>query len=131
VYGLLINRLFSALSTKMNYAGIVRYTNNHVTFGNFPSNNYVLTKAPTSYVTIDYHDGDFGPVTGSLKIIVLDEIISTDRADNAIFADNGGFVSRGIFITPQEDFRNVYWTITQTDSKEYPIVWRQALHRFA
>lgn len=70
--------MFSALSAKLNYNG------------NFPDDNFALTKEPASYVTIDYHDGEDGPVTGSLKIVVIDEPISTDRADNAIYADNGG-----------------------------------------
>ena len=101
--------------------------------GSWPDDNYVLTKEPTSYVTIDYHDGSVPekPVTGSLKIVVLDEKVSIDRADNAIFADNGGFQGKGVWIKIQDTFNNVYHTITQTDTSEMPVIWRSALHQFA
>lgn len=78
----------------------------------FPPTNYVLSKAPTSYVTIDYHDGENGPVTGSLKIVVLDERVDVSNASAGIFPDNGGFSSGGIFLRVQSTNREAYYTIT-------------------
>lgn len=89
-YVLLIEQLFSALSSRMNYNGLVgkkasRYW--AAPSKGFPDDNFVLTKEPTSYITIDYHDEETNERTGNLKIVVLDEEISTDRADTKIFAD--------------------------------------------
>lgn len=101
----------------------------------FPDDNFVLTKEPTSYVTIDYHDGVNGPVTGSLKIVVIDEPISTKSADNAIYADNGGVLSDGAILgdidEPNNKFKGVYYTILQTNTVEYPVVWKDSLQKFA
>ena len=95
-YAMLLNKLFSALSAKYNDTGFI------VSKGDFNETTYVLSKPPTSYVTIDYHDGDNGPVTGSLKIVVLDEKVSTDRADTALYADNNGVSDsgKGLVINP-------------------------------
>lgn len=62
-------------------------------------------------MTIDYHDGENGPVTGSLKIVVLDEVISS-IADNGIFPDNGGFINGPIALRVQGINREAYYTIT-------------------
>lgn len=115
IYYMLMDKFFSSLSVKMNHTGIL-YRNNQISESTpmllaFPADNYVLSKAPTSYVTIDYHDGENGPVTGSLKIVVLDEAIR-DRADNAIFPDNGGFSNGPIFLSVQSTNREAYYTIT-------------------
>lgn len=114
-YYLLMDKFFSSLSVKMNHTGIL-YRNGSISESTpmllaFPADNYVLSKAPTSYVTIDYHDGENGPVTGSLKIVVLDEAIG-NRADNAIFPDNGGFTNGPISLYVQGGNREVYYTIT-------------------
>lgn len=111
----------------MNYEGVFKK--------NFPDDNFALTKEPTSYVTIDYHDGEDGPVTGSLKIVVIDEPISTDRADNAIYADNGGIYKSGAILNmidkSNSKFKGVYYTILQTNTSNYPVVWKDALIRLA
>lgn len=114
-YYLLMDMFFSSLSVKMNHTGIL-YQNGSISESTsmllaFPADNYVLSKAPTSYVTIDYHDGENGPVTGSLKIVVLDEAIG-NRADKAIFPDNGGFTNGPIFLYVQGGNREAYYTIT-------------------
>ena len=126
---LLIDCLYSALSSRMAYEGIVLNTIN--SFGNqvtkrgkFPNDNYALTNEPTSFVTIDYHDGEGGPTTGSLKILTLADEFSTDRADIYIFADRKAKV-------PVNTLRSVYWTINQTNTKEFPVIWKLALHRLA
>ena len=134
IYAMLMDKFFSALSVKMNYTGLMwkarryNYSQQH---SDFPIDNYVFSEAPTSYVTIDYHNGKNGPVTGSLKIVVIAEEPSTDRADTRIFADNGGFQSSGIVMNVQKGGREAYYTITQTDTCEYPVIWRSALHKFA
>ena len=90
----------------------------------FPDDNFILTKAPTSYITIDYHDEDTGKRTGSLKIVVLNEKISTDRADTAIYADGGEVIK-----LKAGDWRGaLYWTITQTNTKQFPTLWKWAVH---
>ncbi len=130
-YYMLMDKFFSALSVRMNHTGILwtppGVFNPTPILLAFPADNYVLTKAPTDYVTIDYHDGENGPVTGSLKIVVLDESVSTDNAYNSIFADNGGFTPYGLLLHPQWNDREVYYTITQTNTCEYPVVWGCAL----
>lgn len=99
----------------------------------WPASNFVLTKEPTSYVTIDYSNGDDGPVTGSLKIVVLDEPINKSDPRSAIFPDTGGLSDKGkgITIDVQNNYRSAYYTLTQTNTIEYPVVWKYALHKFA
>ena len=95
---MLIDKLFSSLSLKMNYEGLGTKTtssgwgSSKTTFQSWPASNYVLTSSPTSYITIDYHKGENGPVTGSLKIVVLNEKLNTDDPSKGLFPDNGGFV---------------------------------------
>lgn len=122
---LLIDCLYSALSNRMAYEGIVLNTKHGTSSsirGKFPDDNYALTNEPTSFVTIDYHDGEGGPTTGSLKILTLADKFSTDRADIYIFADRKAKV-------PVNTLRSVYWTINQTNTKEFPVIWKLALHR--
>ena len=93
-----------------------------------------MTKEPIDYVTIDYHNGKNGPITGSLKIVVLDEEINTSSANGkGIFPDNGGFANKGLALDVQNAFRSVYYTITTTDvhTSEYPLVWKHALNMFS
>lgn len=127
-YYMLMDRFFSALSVKMNYTGLTNTDSRSITsLADFPSYNYVLTKAPTDYVTIDYHDGENGPVTGSLKIVVLDEGVNVDNATSGIFPDNGGLSSGGLLLDVQGINREAYYTITQTNTCEYPVIWGCAL----
>lgn len=121
IYYLPIMQLFSSLSARLNLDTV-----------EIPDDNFVLTKEPTSYVTIEYHNGKNGPVTGSLKIIVIDEPISENRADTHIYADNAGLLeSRGAILDKIDDskskFKGVYWTILQTNTSDYPVVWKDAL----
>lgn len=135
------------MSWKFNYSGITKISGNGfkvsgtgqnvgitITSPNtFPDDNFVLTKAPTSYITINYNNQSNYP-TGSLKIVVLDETLNTGNPLNGIFPDNGGFQNKGILMDVQNDFRNVYWTITTTDTDKTlknPLLWRCAIHRFA
>lgn len=133
-YVLLLEQLFSSLSSKMNYSALYspgnRSSDSRVL--NFPDDNFVLTKPPTSCVTIDYHaksdtEGDIGKTTGSLKIVVIDETIKSDRADVAIMADRGQLLK----VQTQDIGREAYWTITQTNTDEYPSVWGYAASRLS
>ena len=145
IYVLYINRLFSALSSTMKhddgpfgqrvtgYSYSRRSDITEPTRGEFSDDNYILTKAPTGYVTIDYKGGENGETTGSLKIVVLDEsLINGSNPEAGIFPDTGGFQSYGVTIftnnTTNSLFRSLYWTINQTHTSEYPIIWKYARH---
>ena len=130
---LLLEYLFSALSSRMNCEEIVNWGESGSWDDKpaaFPDNNFVLAKEPTSYITIDYHNSS-GAWTGALKIVVIDEDVNTDRADTAIFADNGGYGKDGVMIDVQNHFRCVYMVITQTNTSAYPVVWNYLLNRLA
>jgi hypothetical protein len=132
IYVLLMGEMFSAVSMmKVYYYGLSMSLSSNTSFMDWPASNFVLTKAPTSYVTIDYHNGKGGPVTGSLKIVVLDERIDKDDPRFAIFPDTGGLSNIGLTINVQKSHRSAYYTLTQTNTSEYPVVWKYALHKFA
>lgn len=80
-YVMLLDKLYSSLSMRMNYEGLAYHVRHWSGFtvlapADFPDNNYVFSKPPQSYITIDYHDTN-GTWTGALKIVVLDEPVST------------------------------------------------------
>ena len=136
IYVLLMGEMFSAVSMmKVYYFGLSMSLSSNTSFMDWPASNFVLTKAPTSYVTIDYHNkgpGETGRVvTGSLKIVVLDERIDKDDPRFAIFPDTGGLSGIGLTINVQTNYRSAYYTLTQTNTSEYPVVWKYALHKFA
>ena len=136
IYVLLMGEMFSAVSMmKVYYYGLSMSLSSNTSFMDWPASNFVLTKAPTSYVTIDYHNkkpGETGRVvTGSLKIVVLDERIDKDDPRFAIFPDTGGLSNTGLTINVQTSYRSAYYTLTQTNTSEYPVVWKYALHKFA
>lgn len=129
-----MGEMFSSVSMmKVNYVGIAETIKGEKRIRDWPASNFVLTKEPTSYVTIDYHNGEGGPVTGSLKIVVLDEPINKSDPRSAIFPDTGGLSDKGkgITIDVQTNYRSAYYTLTQTNTIEYPVVWKYALHEFA
>lgn len=107
----------------MNYAG---FDDNKL-----PNNNYVFTKEPIDYVTIDYNK-DNGSSTGSLKVVVVDEPINRTDPRKAIFPDNAGVYEYGMTIDMLDKSNSkIYSAMTRTDTSEYPLVWRNALHKFA
>lgn len=115
-------RLFTGISSSFS----------EIIFGNFSSGDYVFTKEPMSYITIDYHDKGVGEedrkVTGSLKIIVINESIS--------FKDNAGLDDVVTHlpinnVSATDSTKGIYYTITRTDTCEFPTVWRYALYSFA
>jgi len=77
---------------------------------------------------VDYNVQEDEP-SGSLKIVVLDETLS-NRPDQGLCPDNGGFQSNGITLDVQDKFRSLYWTITQTNTSEFPVLWKRAINRF-
>lgn len=102
-----------------------------------PDDNFVLTKAPTDYVTIEY--GYNNPDseehewtrTGGLKIVTLNENI---KAGDKYTGGDQVRADGDVMLDVQDDANSVYSAITRTDTIEYPMVWddarRSYVHRW-
>lgn len=109
--------LFSPLSCTTKYQGIskevrIDASHSYTDVAPLPDDNLVLSTPPTDYVTIDYHyDGNNSSnVTGSLKIVVLPNEVVRQQPTSGIFPDGG------VKLAVRSTFKNLYWTITQTDN---------------
>lgn len=98
-----------------------------------PKTNFVLSKVPTDNVTIEYGYNTGDPEnptwtrTGGLKIVTLNEKIAGAGygGGDTIHADGD------VLFKPQNGASSIYWTITKTDTIDYPIVWDYARCQYA